>query len=153
MKARELAGVVFGRLTVVARDGSIGQQSAWRCKCECGQEIRTKGFYLTNGDTKSCGCAKIKHHMLDTPTYKSWRAMLTRCENENHVAFHRYGGRGIAVCPEWHDFRSFLHDMGQRPAGRTLDRIDNDAGYHAANCKWSTPAEQARNRSSTKVAA
>jgi hypothetical protein len=77
-----------------------------------------------------------------TPTYGSWTAMRTRCLNRKHVAWARYGGRGITVCERWSDFRNFFADMGKRPIGKTLHRLDNDKGYFPANCIWATPREQ-----------
>lgn len=89
------------------------------------------------------------------PLYRMWRGMLSRCENTNVSCYPRYGGRGISVCARWHDFRNFLADMGERPEGRSIDRIDNDGNYERGNCRWATDAEQRANRrdSKPKVAA
>lgn len=81
-----------------------------------------------------------------SPTYKSWRSMLARCENRNNDNFHLYGGRGILVCDRWHDFTLFLTDMGERPIGTTIDRLNPDGDYGPGNCRWATSAQQAANK-------
>ena len=82
-----------------------------------------------------------------SPTYRSWRSMRSRCLNKNDAKFPRYGGRGISICREWDDFIVFLSDMGDRPNGTTLGRIDNDGDYCRENCRWETPLQQASNTS------
>ena len=82
-----------------------------------------------------------------SPTYHSWSSMRTRCENPNHRAYHRYGGRGISVCSSWRSFAAFLADMGERPSkAYSLDRIDPNGNYESANCRWIPVGEQNRNR-------
>lgn len=81
-----------------------------------------------------------------SPTYQSWDAMRKRCSLRTHVGFKNYGGRGIAVCAHWRDFANFLADMGERPPGTSLDRVDSNGNYEAANCRWATPVEQHSNR-------
>jgi hypothetical protein len=85
---------------------------------------------------------KVKQH----PLIGTWRSMLYRCDNPNYREFAHYGGRGIKVCIEWYDFNTFCVDMGERPEGHTLDRIDNEKGYCKENCRWATSKEQNSNR-------
>lgn len=76
-------------------------------------------------------------------TYNSWVSMLSRCENPKAPGYNEwYGGKGIKVCKRWHKFVNFLHDMGERPPNRTLDRIDSNSDYKPSNCRWATPKEQ-----------
>ena len=89
-----------------------------------------------------------KHGGHGTLTYSRWKSMMQRCYGKGHVAFGRYGGAGIAVCPRWHDYASFLADMGECPGKQmTLARLRNDLGYGPGNCRWATKAEQNQNRS------
>lgn len=86
--------------------------------------------------------------MYGTPEYVSWQAMKTRCENENHEWFHRYGGRGISVCERWNSFENFYADMGPKPTpDHSIERENNDLGYGPDNCRWATEKEQMNNRS------
>jgi hypothetical protein len=88
------------------------------------------------------------HNKKGSPsrTYKSWQAMKGRCYREKNNKFHSYGAKGVTVCDEWMDFRNFLRDMGERPDGASIDRIDNSKGYFKENCRWAIPELQSRNR-------
>lgn len=88
---------------------------------------------------------KYKHGMIDLPSYISWENMKQRCLNPRHTAYASYGGRGIKVCEEWLDFKNFLRDMGDRPEGMTLDRINVNGNYEPGNCRWATRTTQSRN--------
>lgn len=102
---------------------------------------------------RSAGHMRHGHavHGEETPTYQSWLSMLSRCRYPDRDPQAKHINRGITVCDRWQDFQAFLADMGERPAGHTLDRIDNDGNYEPGNCRWATPVQQARNRRNAKL--
>lgn len=142
-----LIGRRFGRLVVV---DAAPRRGWWVCSCECGGTRTSHGCNLRAGRTRSCGCLwrerTTKHGASGTGTYASWKAMVGRCTNPKDPSFSRYGGAGICVAPEWTSFASFAADMGERPAGTTLDRIDPFGSYCKANCRWANATVQARNQ-------
>lgn len=136
--------------TILKDDNSSKGKKRVIAQCECGT-IRIVDYYaLKNGLSKSCGCGRksnLKHSLSNSPEYRSWNGMKIRCTNPSHKGYKNYGGRGITVCPEWlNSFQNFYNDMGKRPNGKTLDRINNNKGYEPSNCRWSTSKEQSKNR-------
>lgn len=160
-----LVGQRFTMLEVLEEAGRDGrQQTLWKCKCDCGNELTTVGARLRKGHVKSCGClrviagrevglssAKHGHGRVSgkTPTYNSWQSMLDRCTNKDRRTYKWYGAKGITVCDRWQSFDNFLADMGERPKGTTLDRIDTFGNYEPSNCRWADKKTQSNNTSAS----
>lgn len=161
-KLVDLTGQRFGRLTVLERaENSPSQKVQWLCRCDCGNACVVRGNDITAGRTLSCGCLHReratalarRHDGRYTRLYKCWMSMRWRCENPNSTRYPRYGGRGITVCPEWHDFTVFRSWALANGYGDnlTLDRIDNIKGYSPDNCRWADAKTQANNKENNVV--
>lgn len=147
----DLTGRTYHRLSVVKFSHFDKHRfSCWLCRCECGKSVVTRSLSLRSGHTKSCGCFKTKHGLGSTKTYYSWADMKRRCMQTHHYQYPQYGGRGIKVCKRWLKFANFYADMGIRPEGTSLDRINGKKGYYKANCRWATSREQIINRTLTR---
>lgn len=127
----------------------------YRCglyECQyCGKEFEAGTSSVKRNDTRSCGClhkSRIKTHGLSKHRlYNTWTLMLDRCNNPNSKIYKNYGGRGITIYQEWLNLENFLAWCDKTYIeGLTLDRINNDLGYHPDNCRWVTKSEQAINR-------
>lgn len=171
-----LGGVTrFGRLTVIGDAPSKIAASGFearcaRVRCDCGIEKDVRAGDLRNGYANSCGCLQ-RELVADasktrnathggcrrdnrSPEYTVWTGLLQRCHNPNDKNFSRYGGRGISVCARWrgeNGFPNFIADMGPRPTGLTLERMNNDGPYSPDNCAWATLKRQCNNRRSNRI--
>lgn len=170
---KDLEGMVFGRLKVIDYAGSriegiksIKRVYYWNCKCVCGKYKSVCSRNLKAKNTSSCGCYKkealLKFNRNNTthgaakkgseiPEYSAWRSMKRRCKGRGREDKENYKDRGITICKEWiNSFETFLKDLGLKPSKKhSLERIDNNKGYFAANCKWATSKEQSLNRRNT----
>lgn len=158
-------GLRVGRLVLVQKLGA-GPSAQWLCQCDCGNRTKvfTSSLNKAKHPTRSCGCLKaeadaarrgVERHGLGKymngrrhPVYSVWASMIQRCENPKATRFEDYGGRGIKVCAEWHDFARFVADVGPRPSDKhSLDRHpDVNGNYEPGNVRWATVAEQNANR-------
>lgn len=157
-----LTGKTFGRLTVIERCGSQrtrdkrASSALWRCLCSCGNETTATSWKLTSGYKKSCGCAFTDaittHGKSRSRAYRIWQHMKARCSDRaTGETRANYYARGIRVCERWLDFANFYADMGDPPAGWSIERRDPNDNYTPENCEWASRPEQNRNTRRTKV--
>lgn len=160
-KKIDLTGERFGRWKVISLSGIDRGRKHWKCQCDCGAEKIVRGDVLTRGISMSCGCLakeinvqiRLKHGYCinqnhnGNSTYVSWKSMKQRCYNPNTDQYHRYGALGVHVCDRWLDsFENFVADMGERPQGTTLDRINPYGNYEPNNCRWADAYVQNNNQ-------
>lgn len=163
---RDLSGLRFGKLSILRLDQVkplLG--SYFICECDCGVVKSIRGSSLSQGKSNSCGCESAKQLLKRTthgssgsnqingskrtPEYTSWAKMKGRCLNMDNDNYHHYGGRGIIVCERWMVFENFLQDMGNRPKGTSLERLNVNGNYEKSNCTWASRWEQSNNRRDT----
>jgi hypothetical protein len=165
---QELTGRRFGRLVVLSEEprrrfANGNSTRMWRLRCDCGTEKSVQHGNLMSRGAVSCGCItadiqralRLRHgHAVKGSTsreYETWLNIRGRCRNPKHVSYERYGARGIKVCPEWDaSFEAFLANVGPRPDGHSIERIDNSKDYEPGNVRWATTLEQANNKRNSR---
>ena len=163
MRSIDLTGQKFGRLTVVRFDHKENGRKYYLCQCDCGNFKIVSNHSLKSGNTKSCGCLHKEiltqrnkdnriHHPENERLLRIWRAMLHRCYKETDEHYDYYGGRGIKVCDDWHDFETFQKwALANGYADNlTIDRLDGNKDYCPENCSWATMTVQNNHKSDTK---
>ena len=163
MRSVDLTGQKFGRLTVVRFDHKENGRKYYLCQCDCGNFKIVSNHSLKSGNIKSCGCLHKEiliqrnkdnriHHPENERLLRIWRAMLHRCYKETDEHYDYYGGRGIKVCDDWHDFETFQKwALANGYADNlTIDRLDGNKDYCPENCSWATMTVQNNHKSDTK---
>lgn len=162
---KNMIGLKYNRLQAVELSHFEDNFGAiWKFKCDCGNFITTKGAYVRSGDTKSCGCLHLEvqskrircnqtHGLSGHRLYNLHGMMLTRCSNIKNKDYHRYGGRGITVCDEWKDIKTFIewaNSSGYSP-GLTIERKNYNGNYCPENCTWIPNCMQGKNTSTQHI--
>lgn len=139
----------YGFLTAIQLHHKIKWKPFWLFKCICGNTHIALAYAVSSGNTKSCGCLAKPHGEArlnnETKEHRIWRYMRHRCHCATSSDYKNYGGRGITLCKEWDNYKTFLKDMGRCPKNCTIDRVDNEKGYFKENCRWATHKEQCNN--------
>jgi hypothetical protein len=176
---KDLTGQRFGKLTVLERAPNRGHLAYWHCECDCGNRKEVQQGNMLAGNTNSRGCGSpsslrpfttreeaelrwrrskthrrnLRHGMSRTRVWHTWNSMLDRCNNPSNSRYRGYGGRGITICPEWHQFERFADWAYANGYTNTLtiDRIDNDGNYEPRNCRFITKSENSRWTRNTKL--
>lgn len=157
---KDISGQTFNRWTVIGYDyGSSKKEARWVCKCACGDYKSVSGSSLRKKTSKSCGCLKGEiaskigkqtktHGLSGHRVYNLYQSMVNRCHSPNHISYKNYGAKGVRVCDRWlNSFESFIEDMGVPNPNDSIDRINNNLGYHPDNCRWVGKEKQNRNKS------
>lgn len=154
-KRIDVTGEKFGKLTAIRNSGfDKTSRSLWECICECGGTKTVTITKLRTGVVRSCGCLLLEprhvtHGKSDSSTFRTWANMKYRCSNPKNRDWKHYGGRGIKFCDRWKRFENFLEDMGDRPPGKSLERINVNGDYEPSNCRWAGVREQQQNKRNT----
>jgi hypothetical protein len=161
---KDMAGNVYGRLSVVRHMPDGGKKSVWLCRCSCGTEKAIARQLLVSGRAMSCGCLSRElaaernathghcKGYVSSKAYTAWQNMRRRCFEKTNKRFAEYGGRGITVCERWLSFENFLSDMGEPPSPKhSIDRVDNHGNYEPGNCRWAQSDVQMKNRRNARL--
>lgn len=154
-----MIGLCFGKWIVLRKaikeeKPQYHRSNFYLCRCNCGNESFVRSEQLKNGRSSGCKeCYKIrfkkevtKHGLHTSTTYNIWRGIKKRCKLPSHPSYKWYGAKGITYCERWEKFENFLEDMGERPKGLQIDRIDTTGNYNKENCRWVTSKENQNNR-------
>lgn len=154
-KSDKNIGMKFNMLCIASLARATPRGAYYNCLCDCGALHVARISHLKSGGVQSCGCYKkinkTTHGMSKKPIYTIWSSMIARCTNKKSSSYYAYGARGISVSKSWLRFENFYRDMGDRPAGLQLDRVDNSNGYSKSNCKWASRKEQCSNRRDNNI--